>query len=301
MDSESEPVRDNNPTPHAQGEADNQTDQTRPDMPRAASIPPAPPAKAHCEITCKTEKDCWDHVKTGAELLGIVLLAVYTAYTIKMYCANKKAAEAAKQSADTGQSELELSKRPWISAEFSIIGPLTIDNEGAHLTVQVTPDNVGNSPAVKGVEQISMYAAFLTYPDPRQVRQAVCNEAEAASANAQNFRNQHLKTWFVGKQPPEAHRLNISREEIKKAAIDTPRSLFHNLPLKGNVYSIGIAYCVAYFPSFKEVQYHTGYVLDLFRYQKAPPGENLSFQPENAVIRVGLHYDWIAGDGPEAN
>src|SRR5712671_3353347 len=76
MTSESDPVQQNIPTPDVHREADAQADQTKPH---------------HCEITCKTESNFWDNFKTGAEILGILLLAVYTFYTIKMYGTNKQA------------------------------------------------------------------------------------------------------------------------------------------------------------------------------------------------------------------
>jgi hypothetical protein len=230
----------------------------------------------------------------------LVVLGFYTLFTYRILCATKKSADAAKTSADTGKTELELSRRPWLSADFAVMGPLIIDKDGAHLTIQVAVVNFGQSPAVRGDDKIKMFGSFLNVPDPRKVRQEICQEAEGSSVNTQNTRNQYLKTWFPGKQV-QTFKLRLSSDEIRRAGVDIPRSLFSGYPEKDKSYSIGIAYCVAYFPSFKEVQYHTGYVLDLFRYQTAPPGENLTFEPDNATIRVGLHYDPMASNGPEAN
>jgi Ca2+/Na+ antiporter len=64
------------------------------------------------------EKDSWDRWKPLLEIVGIALLAVYTAYTIKMYRANKQSADAArdaavaaKQSADTQEDSFQLERR----------------------------------------------------------------------------------------------------------------------------------------------------------------------------------------------
>jgi len=64
------------------------------------------------------EKDWWDRWKPLVEIVGIALLAVYTAYTLKMYRANKQSADAArdaavaaKQSADTQEDSFQLERR----------------------------------------------------------------------------------------------------------------------------------------------------------------------------------------------
>jgi|SRR5271165_3466522 len=43
-----------------------------------------------------TERNWWDKWKPIVEISGVVLLAIYTSFTIPMYFANKKAADAAK-------------------------------------------------------------------------------------------------------------------------------------------------------------------------------------------------------------
>ena len=161
-------ISENDPEPDTHREPDTQASQSNPDIPRTPSTPAPPPPKTHYEITCKTENNFWDHVKTGAELLGIVLLAVYTGYTIKMYCANKKAADAAKSAADTASDSLKFSReqfrtdeRPYMSpaargantdgqGHFSVYnigtGPATGE---VRLGVSVEITNVGKSPAVE--------------------------------------------------------------------------------------------------------------------------------------------------------
>lgn len=97
MDSE-KPIQ-NETSPHADGESNKQPDKTKPDISTASTISKSPPTKPHYEITCKQEKHWWDKVKPFVEMLGIALLAIYTGFTIKMYYANRDAAEAAKSAA----------------------------------------------------------------------------------------------------------------------------------------------------------------------------------------------------------
>jgi hypothetical protein len=152
MTSESEPIRENNQTPNTSGKADIQAPQGNPDIPRTSSVPPSPPSKTHCEITCKTEKNFWDHVKTGAEIIGIVLLAVYTGYTIKMYCVNKKAAEAAKDGATAAQNAVRQAERTMHMDQRAWIHVGAIDNQfilGRQIEVPLKIGNTGKTPAKK--------------------------------------------------------------------------------------------------------------------------------------------------------
>jgi len=144
MTLDAEPLGQNRPAPNASGESDEEANKSAP------SIPPTPPAKTHCEVTCKTEKDFWDHVKTGAEIIGIVLLAVYTGYTIKMYCANKQSADAATRAATSAENSVtqardnaRLEQRAWVSV--SDITPES--QQGQNWTISIIFKNTGRTPA----------------------------------------------------------------------------------------------------------------------------------------------------------
>lgn len=107
----SEPIAENKTTPNTQTETDRDTHRKDPNVSETTSISTPPPPKAHYEVTCKPEKDFWDKIKTKAELFGILLLAVYTFYTIKMYCANKESADAAKSAAETASDTLKITRQ----------------------------------------------------------------------------------------------------------------------------------------------------------------------------------------------
>lgn len=156
MISDSDPVRKDDETPETSQESNNQTTQPNPDVFVGSSIPSAPPPKTHCEITYKHEKDKWEKFKEGAEVFGIFLLLVYTFYTIKMYCANKQAADAALSAANTAQKTLtqsvenfRIDERAWIEIGKieKIAHPPPPPQFGKIFKFGIYPKNVGKTVA----------------------------------------------------------------------------------------------------------------------------------------------------------
>jgi hypothetical protein len=171
MPLESEPVRENNPAPNTGGKTDTQTPQSNPDIPRTPSVPSFPPSKTHYEITCKAEKDFWNHVKTVAEIIGIILLAVYTAYTIKMYRVNKQAADAAKTAADAAVKQVEiagsglsatidqfhLDQRAWVGVRtFDMLPP----EVSKPLSIKLAITNSGKTVGTITSTVVTVYPSF---------------------------------------------------------------------------------------------------------------------------------------------
>jgi hypothetical protein len=153
MPLDAEPVGQSDQAPDAT-KAENQANQTNPDVPIRPSALAPPPAKPHCEITCKTEKTRWDKFKDSAEIIGICLLAVYTGYTIKMYRANKKAANAADSAARTAAQSLQLDQRAWVGPneithpQFIVERVPVFVKVGRKTTLGVVIINSGKSPAL---------------------------------------------------------------------------------------------------------------------------------------------------------
>ena len=148
-------VSENQSVPDATGRPAEQPATAQPEAEVAAV--PLPPygqkAPYHCEITYKQEKDWWDEIKPFIEIAGIILLAVYTGYTIKMYCANKKSANAATDAAKTARDALVQSQRPWIKIKHRIVKPFDFTFVGAAgpaatMTVEDTIENVGSGVAL---------------------------------------------------------------------------------------------------------------------------------------------------------
>ena len=86
-----------------------------PSVAGSSPAPEHPAARKQHLVACEQERDWWDKNKRWAEMLGIALLAVYTGYTVKMYCANKRAADAAQSAAITADKTLRLTGRARIN------------------------------------------------------------------------------------------------------------------------------------------------------------------------------------------
>jgi hypothetical protein len=158
MTSDSESVQKNPITPNTAQETSAQTSQSNPNISATSSVSTPPPAEAHCQITCKTEKTPWDKFKDGAEIVGICFLAVYAWYTIKMYCANKQAADAATSAAKSAEGAnriAQLSERAWFgSSNVEVELPRALRKGekvplvGELFVVRVFFDNAGKTPAL---------------------------------------------------------------------------------------------------------------------------------------------------------
>ena len=108
MTSDSEPVSEDDSAPYANRETDINASNANPSTaPTGSSFHPTKP---HCEITCQIRKDGWDKVKPWFEGGGVIILLVYTIFTGFMYCANKKAANAAETAANAAKDAVTASK-----------------------------------------------------------------------------------------------------------------------------------------------------------------------------------------------
>jgi hypothetical protein len=154
---DTQPVRENNPAPNTGAETNVDARNGDPLIPRVACIPATPPTVGKQEITCKPEKDWRDKTKFWFEIGGIVLLGVYTAYTIKMYCANRDAAIAATSASNTAANALRASveqfrvdERAWIEIEPptpALKVPASDTYGGALFTYDFFLKNVGKTAA----------------------------------------------------------------------------------------------------------------------------------------------------------
>jgi hypothetical protein len=83
------------------------------------------------------------------EIAGVILLGVYTVYTIKMYCANKKAADAATRAATSAENSVtqagnnsRLDQRAWVA-----VGDISQESQRESLVISVIFKNTGKTPA----------------------------------------------------------------------------------------------------------------------------------------------------------
>jgi hypothetical protein len=132
------------------------------------SLPPAVIAYYESEQRERPIKERRERIKRRVEYSGVLILGIYTAFTIGMYFANKKAADAAKSAADaassalkTSQTQFQIDDRTYVWPGKIAFPPLIVPNgtpldqaeggphpqRGASLFVNFYLRNTGRSPA----------------------------------------------------------------------------------------------------------------------------------------------------------
>jgi hypothetical protein len=169
-------------------------------------------------------KDWWLKAQPFVEIAGVVVLTIYTLFTIQMYYANKKAADAAKSAADTAATQLELSERPWVTVEITLKEPphahspspgLTFNSDGtASLNVFVVIRNIGHSIAKSIYVRPQMYPPvfdrILTEPVSRQ--KSWCDKVRTEiTVEGQ------LISLFPGEEDTVNYTLGMGRDDIQAA------------------------------------------------------------------------------------
>jgi hypothetical protein len=110
------------PAPKSHEDANDKTPHVQNKLPPVNTPEVHPePSHSHYEITCNKKRDGWDRVKMGAEFVGICFLIIYTLYTALIYCANKKAAEAAHDTLGEIQKQTILQRQQVVGTEAANI------------------------------------------------------------------------------------------------------------------------------------------------------------------------------------
>jgi hypothetical protein len=168
---------ENNPTSNSQQGDHVQSRNGDPQI--VPTTPPSqfPPSTAQLKATGETGKDWWDRHKRWVEILGVLLLAVYTRYTIKMYYANRDAATAATTAAVTAHDALILVQRPWLGVEGSV---LHSDNPDSSVTdFSVIVKNFGLVPAL----HVGLRIDRIQRNDFEEKIASICDEAKRKTDN----------------------------------------------------------------------------------------------------------------------
>jgi hypothetical protein len=134
------------------------------------------PTKSKEESAEEEKKKRRETIKFRVELTGAFVLVIYTAFTILMWCANKKAAEAAKSAADTAAKQLEMTDRPWVAIEVAITSPLIYDDKGVRLDFSFVPKNIGHSPAQNVLIAPELLPVFMG-DDVSEAQKRICKSA----------------------------------------------------------------------------------------------------------------------------
>jgi len=132
-----------------------------------------PPSNPKCKNACQEKKHWLDYVTFGMEFLGLVVLCVYAAYTIKIYCANNISANAAKSAADTAIDALHNGQRAFVNGTLD--RGVVDGSDGKVWRVRVFWRNDGDTPTrtlithlnFSGMRNQSLPDEF-TFPDTWQ-------------------------------------------------------------------------------------------------------------------------------------
>jgi hypothetical protein len=149
------------------------------------------------------------------------------------------AANAAKSAAQTAARELEFSKRPWISGEVSLTGPLVFDANGAHVDFSVKLKNAGHSPAIHVYPQISMVALQSPMDIAERQKKIGCDRTRPFPA-PQDLGGVTLFPYED--VPPNYYRGSLSQSEIEAGLLKHAAPGYRGLEL----HLVG---CIVYEPS----------------------------------------------------
>jgi Tfp pilus assembly protein PilE len=124
MTSNSESRRQGVPTPDTHQNTERQSNAPDEQIASPATKPEMPPTKCHCYGPHSKKKHWIDYATVIIEIVGLIALCVYAGYTIKIYRANKEAADAAKSAADTAAGQLALTRKTLAATSSAICGPV---------------------------------------------------------------------------------------------------------------------------------------------------------------------------------
>lgn len=135
-----------------------------------------------------TQTNIREDKKLFWERLTFVAIVLYTTVAALQWCANNKAANAAKTSADTAATQLELSERPWVTVSITLEEPphshspspsLTFNADGtASLNAFIVVKNIGHSIARNVSIRPQMYPPIFEriLTEPTEKQKAWCDK-----------------------------------------------------------------------------------------------------------------------------
>lgn len=183
-------------------------------------------------------------------LFTLVGLVFYTIFTYRILCASKKSADAAKESADTAASQLEMAERPWISGPITVTGPFVIGTAvGAHLSVTFDMKNIGQSPASNVVKR-----AMLTTGEYGSGQDTISERKHLCDNLTNSILNSDGQFWF-----PETIFPNTETPEEDGTILSDPATQYFQKHSDETYPTYRIVTCVAYMSTFNnDVAYYTG-------------------------------------------
>ena len=252
-----------------------------------------PPVDSKEEETEKKNIKRRKTITFRVEMASAFVLFIYAVFTALIYCATKKAADAAKSAADTASKQLELAERPWVDTAIAIDGPLVWNVNGMNVTVKVATRNIGNSPALS-VFSSPLLLVGANAENASNYRAHVCENAD----NATRHGDLGVALFPNGSPVERQYSTSIGNNEIEqqKASKEFPGSNFGKVVL-----SPTLVICTTYRPTFNsKTVYHTAYIVDLFKINSAAgivPAFNIGEDVDKSQLSLRFHvFDAIAAD-----
>jgi hypothetical protein len=214
-----------------------------------------------------TKSDLWMIGLTGTIAVGGLISAVIFGYQLsEMRSASELTRQGialSKQSLDASRDALIASQRPWVSAELSINGPFTFNEEGAQISIGVTLKNHGHSPAAN----VRDFVVLDLGTSEKSIQ--ICEARRA------RFLTNFTTTIFPEETIAHSRIASVDQNDLKTATA------------RRNIIAPFIMACVDYLSQIDNTKHQTRITIDLVR---APTKENPHF-----AIKVG------AGDVPASD
>ena len=241
------PNRGNRPPDEHRSESSPQVSPTP--LPAESDTPPTPTCE---KAACEKKRDWLDYVKFSAEIIGLIVLIFYTTFAALQWCANEKAASAAKSAADTAAKSMEIGNRPWVKIKHRVISPLKFDIGGrmgsplALMKVEDTIENVGQSVALNVLSWEDVIPMDIGVPSTITARN---HQAQWCDAN--RHPDPHgLSGYILFPHDPLVEQSEVGPQmaTIEKFTIRTPRK--EESRINGMVAFVLVG-CVCYRSSFE--------------------------------------------------
>ena len=198
--------------------------------------------------------------KNSAAVTAVATLAIcitgtiYTVYSALQWSANKEAADAARNAAETAATQLELSERPWIAVSNPVvISPLIVSIDGTvHTTVHVVAENVSNNVATSASIHLSL-GPGSGEEDVALVR-SLCSEANPTDPQ-DFFASPGTVLFPKGVLNPEfSYDVSNSRMSKERPVLNPPLGPAEYLLPRA------IDGCVQYHSAIGKTTYYTGFI-----------------------------------------
>lgn len=189
-----------------------------------------------------------EYVSFAVGLLTLLALAVYTLINYQLY--------------KTTRRQFEMSERPWVYADVSVVGPLVFEKDGsAHVTLRFDLKNIGHSVAVSVNPSVGLFALQTGLPEEIAVdRRRICGQRPSRTHGMTVFPGQKKPPYFI-KPSMTAARVEPGRLKFAK-----PRAGLLELHIIG---------CIEYRASFSSTDHQTGFNYDLAEPDPAHAGAEL--------------------------